>query len=58
MGWCICFALLLGAANVGVLSDVLVCRLDTEYSPSSLPMAWSSSDDADADDGDDVIDDC
>lgn len=46
MGWCICFALG-GAANVGVLSDVLVCRLDSQYSPISLAVAWFSSDDAD-----------
>lgn len=58
MGWCICFVLLWGAADVGVLNDALVCRLDTEYLPSSLPMAWSSRDDANEDDGDDVIDDC
>lgn len=57
--WAGAFVLLCfwGAANVGVLSDVLLCTLDTEYSPSSLPMAWSSSDDADEDDAD-VIDDC
>lgn len=47
-----------GVANVGVLIDVLTCRLDIKYLPSSLPMAWSSSDDADEDDGDDAIDDC
>lgn len=43
---------------MGVLSDVLVCRLDTEYLPSSLPVTWSSSDDTDEDDDDDVIDRC
>lgn len=41
---------------MAVLSDVLVCRLDTEYLPRSLPVMWSSN--ADEDDDDAVIDHC
>lgn len=45
--WVAAFVLvcLLGSANVGALSDMLVCRLDTEYLPSSLAVVWSSSGD-------------